>query len=245
MCRPGSVRGLTAALTACGGEDPDAGTNGVGKLPAGRRSRRKARTAADAADAVRLSGTLVSKGGTYKLDMRLKDDGGTGLASPRRAAPSSCCGSARQLYLKADAGFWSHEDGKGGATARRTRPAADKLDDKYVKVPARATPRTSSSAASRTRTSCSTACSTLHGKLDNGRPRARSAASAPSRSPAARATAARSTSPWRARRTRCGSRAAAARARSRSRTGARTSRLEGAGARTRPWTTAQAAARRR
>ena len=79
--------GLTVGAHGCG-DDPDAGTNGVGKLSA-EDIQTKTRAAADAADAVRLSGNVVSKGGTYKLDMRLKADGGTGR-SPRRGPPSGC-----------------------------------------------------------------------------------------------------------------------------------------------------------
>ncbi|RCH66344.1 hypothetical protein DT019_23685 [Streptomyces sp. SDr-06] len=121
--------GLAAALTACG-SDPDEGTNGVGKLSA-TEIENKARTAADGADAVRLSGTLVSKGGSYKIDMRLKGSGGTGTVTSQK----STFGLLRvgdDLFLKADAGFWSHSGsgGSGGAAS-----AAGKLDDKYVKVP--------------------------------------------------------------------------------------------------------------
>ncbi|GAA3009344.1 hypothetical protein K388_00559 [Streptomyces sp. KhCrAH-43] len=123
--------GLTAALTACGGEDPDKGTNGLGKLSA-PEIEKKARAAVDSADAVRLAGTLVSKGGTYKIDMRLKNKGGAGSVTSKNSA-FTLLRIGDELYLKADAGFWSHDenggDAKGGAAA------ADKLRDKYVKVP--------------------------------------------------------------------------------------------------------------
>ncbi|MFI8238322.1 hypothetical protein ACIF83_13825 [Streptomyces sp. NPDC085866] len=111
-------------LTGCSSEDPDAGTNGVGKLSP-EQIQTKTRAAADAAPAVRLSGTVVTSGRTYKLDMRLKDDGGTGSVTSQ----GSTFGLLRvgeQLYLKADADFWSH----GGDTG-----AAGKLNGKYVKVP--------------------------------------------------------------------------------------------------------------
>lgn len=125
--------GLTMALGACG-EDPDAGTNGVGKLSA-EEIETKARTAADAAASVRLSGTLVSKGGTYKLNMRLKHDGGTGsLTSKENAFELLRIGDT--LFLKADAGFWSHADGdEDKEPSRSDLEAAKKLADKYVKVP--------------------------------------------------------------------------------------------------------------
>ncbi|MFI1395169.1 hypothetical protein [Streptomyces sp. NPDC020681] len=126
--------GLTLSLTACG-EDPDAGTNGVGKLSADEIET-KARAAADSAAAVRLSGTLVSKGGTYKLNMRLKHDGGTGsVTSKDNTFELLRVGDA--LYLKADAGFWTHADGEdsGKPPSKTDAEAAGKLDDKYVKVP--------------------------------------------------------------------------------------------------------------
>ncbi len=114
-----------AGLTGCSGEDPDAGTNGVGKLSADQIQGR-ARTAATSAGAVRLHGTVAAGGKTYTLDMRLKPEGGTGSV----AAQGTTFGLLRvgdQLFLKADAGFWTHDG--GDATA------AGKLAGKYVKVP--------------------------------------------------------------------------------------------------------------
>ncbi|GHF68727.1 lipoprotein [Streptomyces mashuensis] len=131
--------GLSAALTACGGgsEDPDAGTNGVGKLTA-PAIQDKARAAARGADAVHLSGSVVSQGRTYRLDMRLKKDGGTGRVSSAGADSFELLRVGDDLFLKAPAGFWAKgasaapsPTAKGGAAA-----AAGKLDDKYVKVPA-------------------------------------------------------------------------------------------------------------
>lgn len=117
------VVGATAALSGCSG-DPDAGTNGVGKLPADT-IQTKTRAAADAAEAVRLSGTVVTSGRSYTLDMRLKSDGGTGSVTSK-GATFRLLRVGEQLYLKADAAFWN-----GGDTT-----AADKLEGKYVKVPA-------------------------------------------------------------------------------------------------------------
>ncbi|MBU6536094.1 hypothetical protein ACFUIW_27930 [Streptomyces sp. NPDC057245] len=114
-----------AGLTGCSSGDPDAGTNGLGKLPADK-IQAKARTAAQAADTVRLHGTVEAGGNRYTLDMRLKADGGTGSV----AAQGTTFGLLRvgeQLFLKADAGFWSHDGGDA--------KAADKLAGKYVKVP--------------------------------------------------------------------------------------------------------------
>jgi hypothetical protein len=118
---------LALWLSACGGGDPDAGTNGIGKLSA-KEIDTKARKAADAAHAVRVSGTLVSKGGSYELNMRLTSDGGRGSVISK-ASTFELLRIADALYVKAPADFWRQTDGKGGATA------AGKLDDKYVKVP--------------------------------------------------------------------------------------------------------------
>ncbi|MES4889800.1 hypothetical protein [Streptomyces sp. NPDC096012] len=113
-------------LAACGGDgDPDAGTNGVGKLPAGKIQSRT-RAAAEAAPAVRLSGTVVTSGRTYRLDMQLKAGGGSGSVTSQ-GVTFKLLRVGRQLYLKADADFWNHADGSDGATG--------KLDGKYVKVP--------------------------------------------------------------------------------------------------------------
>ncbi|MEU4351161.1 hypothetical protein [Streptomyces sp. NPDC023838] len=124
--------GLATAVTACA-SDPDEGTNGVGKLSA-TDIEGKARTAADGADAVHLSGTLVSKGGSYKIDMRLKGTGATGTVTSK----NTTFGLLRvgdELYLKADAGFWSHRDDKGSGDSGSAAAVGKQLDDKYVKVP--------------------------------------------------------------------------------------------------------------
>ncbi|MFF1957609.1 hypothetical protein ACFVWX_11535 [Streptomyces sp. NPDC058220] len=127
--------GLATVLTACG-EDPDEGTNMVGKLSA-TEIERKAQTAAGSADAVRLSGSLVSKGQTYKLNMRLKENGGIGSVTSKNTT-FQLLRIEDALFLKADADFWSHagEDGKESAEpSKADAEVADKLQDKYVKVP--------------------------------------------------------------------------------------------------------------
>ncbi|MFJ2934724.1 hypothetical protein ACIO8G_18375 [Streptomyces sp. NPDC087219] len=124
--------GLTVGLTACAA-DPDEGTNGVGKLSAAEIEG-KARTAADTAKAVRLSGTLVSKGDTFKLNMRLKQDGASGSVTTKNST-FELLRVGEALYLKADADFWSHEAQGGDKPTEADAEAADKLDDKYVKVP--------------------------------------------------------------------------------------------------------------
>lgn len=124
--------GLAAVLAGCGGDDPDAGTNGVGKLSPDKIEK-KARTAADRAATVHLSGSVVSKGHTYKLNMRLNQDGGTGrVTSGSRTFTLLRVG--KDLYLKADADFWtrSRDDGK---STKQDEHAAGKLDGKYVRVP--------------------------------------------------------------------------------------------------------------
>ncbi|MFF4502014.1 hypothetical protein [Streptomyces sp. NPDC001401] len=116
----------TGLLAGCS-EDPDAGTNGVGKLPADK-IQSKTRAAAEAAEAVRLSGTVVTNGRTYRLDMRLKSGGGSGSVTSKGVA-FGLLRIGEQLYLKADAEFWNHVDGNKDASAAGT------LDGKYVKVP--------------------------------------------------------------------------------------------------------------
>ncbi|MER6024549.1 hypothetical protein [Streptomyces sp. NPDC001851] len=118
----------TAVLAGCGGGDPDAGTNGVGKLPADR-IQAKTRAAAQGAPAVRLAGTVVTSGRTYQLDMRLKADGGTGSVTSK-GATFKLLRVGKQLYLKADADFWNQAGGKGGGDG-----TAGTLNGKYVKVP--------------------------------------------------------------------------------------------------------------
>ncbi|WP_256106318.1 hypothetical protein [Streptomyces sp. ODS05-4] len=128
--------GLAAVLTACAEEpppDPDAGTNGVGRLTAGQIET-KARTAVGGARAVRLAGSLVSKGGTYKLDMRLKEAGAAGsVATANTTLELLRVGDV--MYLKADADFWTHGEDGTGSPSQTDRQAAEKLGGKYVKVP--------------------------------------------------------------------------------------------------------------
>ncbi|MGV9450560.1 hypothetical protein [Streptomyces sp. NPDC003635] len=117
---------VVTGLTGCSSEDPDAGTNGVGKLSADQ-IQRKTLTAAGAADAVHLAGNVVTSGRTYKLDMRLKADGGMGSVTAE-GATFRLLRIDEQLFLMADADFWSDGDADAAAAA--------KLNGKYVKVPA-------------------------------------------------------------------------------------------------------------
>ncbi|MDW4909255.1 hypothetical protein RB628_28920 [Streptomyces sp. ADMS] len=119
-------------LTGCGA-DPDEGTNGVGKLAADT-IQTKTRTAAESADAVRLSGTVVTSGTTYTLDMRLKDDGGTGSVTAK-GSTFQLLRVGENLFLKADAAFWGHEDSGKGDDSDSDAAAAEKLGGLFVKVP--------------------------------------------------------------------------------------------------------------
>lgn len=120
-------------LTGCSSdEDPDAGTNGVGKLPA-TQIQAKSLKAAQSSDAVHLSGNVVTNGVTYTLDMRLKSDGGTGSVTSKNGT-FRLLRVGEHLFLKADAAFWDHEDGKSD-DATTDKGAAGKLDGMYVKVP--------------------------------------------------------------------------------------------------------------
>ncbi|MFC7262894.1 hypothetical protein [Streptomyces lutosisoli] len=120
-------------LTGCSSsEDPDAGTNGVGKLPAAT-IQAKTKKAAEAADTVRLSGTVVTNGTTYTLDMRLKADGGSGSVTSK-GATFRLLRVGKHLFLKANAEFWTHQDGKSDNSSADTA-AAKKLEGMYVKVP--------------------------------------------------------------------------------------------------------------
>ena len=127
--------GLSASLAACGGEDPDKGTNGVQKLPA-KKIEKKARAAVEAADSVRLSGTVVAKGHTYRLEMRLKDSGAIGEVATKGGETFSLLRVEKDLYLKAGAGFWvDQKKGDKGEPSEADLAAAQKLEGKYVKVP--------------------------------------------------------------------------------------------------------------
>lgn len=119
-------------LTGCG-EDPHAGTNGVAKLPP-KKIESRTRTAAESARSVRMSGTVVSKGKKFRLDMRLKQDGGVGEVT-NAGSTFELLRVGEKLFLKADEAFYrDREDGAasgGGADA----DAARKLEGKYLKVP--------------------------------------------------------------------------------------------------------------
>jgi hypothetical protein len=112
---------VVVTATGCAG-DPDAGTNGVGKL-APATIEKRARAAADSADTVRMSGTVSSNGSTYRLDMRLRAGGGRGEVTAK-GSTFELLRIGSDLYLKAGADFYGDVVGA-------------KLKDKYVKVPRR------------------------------------------------------------------------------------------------------------
>lgn len=132
--------GITSSLVGCAEEDPDAHTNGVGRLSP-TAIEAKAREAAKGARSVRLSGKVTSNGRRYRLDMRLKQDGAMGKVTTKDAT-FSLLRVGDDLYLKADKDFWlDQNDPSDGGTAdaepdRDAVAAAEKLDGKYVKVPA-------------------------------------------------------------------------------------------------------------
>ena len=124
------VLGTGALLSGClglGGGNPDAGTNGVAKLPA-ETIEQQAKAAATAAQTVRLSGTVVSVGQSYRLDMRLSDKGGVGEVTTK-GSTFQLLRIGTDLYLKAGESFYGTGDDKD------SQAAAAKLSGKYVKVP--------------------------------------------------------------------------------------------------------------
>lgn len=126
--------GLFTSLTGCAG-DPDKGTNGVQKLSP-PKIEKEARAAVEDAESVRLSGTIVTKGHTYRLEMRLKDTGAIGEVATKGGETFSLLRVEKDLYLKAGAGFWiDQEKGDKGDPSEADLAAAQKLQGKFVKVP--------------------------------------------------------------------------------------------------------------
>ncbi|MFF7855557.1 hypothetical protein [Streptomyces sp. NPDC007904] len=120
------------ALTGCS-EDPNEGTNGVGRLSA-EQIQSRTQKAAGSVDTVRLHGTVVSSDRTYTLDMRLKAEGGIGSVTAK-GETFRLLRVDDELFLKAGAEFWGHEEGQEGQENGESDAAAGKLAEKYVKVP--------------------------------------------------------------------------------------------------------------
>lgn len=136
-----AVVGLTVGGCAAD-PDPDAGTNGVGKLEP-QQIEARTRAAAEAATAVRLTGTVVSKGSRFRIDMRLKEAGGVGEVT-QDGSTFELLRVGEDLYLKADEEFYRkhHDDSDDSddsdddsADHDGDQEAADKLEGKYLKVP--------------------------------------------------------------------------------------------------------------
>ncbi|OEV05985.1 hypothetical protein AN216_00910 [Streptomyces oceani] len=127
---------LTLALTGCGEDEPAGDTNGIADLPA-EKIEKKARKAAERAGSVRLSGTVISQGQTYRLEMRLKESGGIGEVSAKGGDNFQLVRVEKDLYLKADSEFWARQEnsGKDEKPSESDVTVARKLEGKYVKVP--------------------------------------------------------------------------------------------------------------
>ncbi|WP_326598846.1 hypothetical protein [Streptomyces sp. NBC_01803] len=119
---------LALTLGGCGSGDPDEGTNGMGDLPA-TEIEEQARQAAVDASAVRLSGTVISEGQSYRLDVRLSEEGAVGEVSAE-GATFELLRVGEDLYIKADEAFWESE----GIPEELESDPAEKLDGKYVRV---------------------------------------------------------------------------------------------------------------
>ncbi|MDB1086874.1 hypothetical protein PJ985_04760 [Streptomyces sp. ACA25] len=124
--------GLAAVLIGCGSPDPDEGTNGLAQLPA-ETIEDRAREAAGDAEALRLSGSVVTEGGSFRLDMRLGPEGGIGEVSTQ-GTTFELLRVGEELFIKADAAFWEHQQVDSEEEAGLDSSPADKLVGKYVKV---------------------------------------------------------------------------------------------------------------
>ncbi|RMI31155.1 hypothetical protein [Streptomyces triticirhizae] len=124
------VSGLTLwfGTVGCGSDEPAVETNGVEDL-APEDIEERARTAAADAATVRLSGTVVAEGSSYRLDMRIGPDGGVGEVSAE-GTTFELLRVGEQMYVKADAAFWETE----GIPEELESDPTQKLDGKYVLV---------------------------------------------------------------------------------------------------------------
>lgn len=130
---------LAALLTGCGGDAGGAAaqpTNGVGELKP-ETIERRARLAAEQASTVRLSGNVITDGRTYRLDMRLGQDGGVGEVSTD-GMTFELLRVGGDLYIKAGGDFWeSQRDAMDeDVAAELDSDPTEKLEGKYVKVAA-------------------------------------------------------------------------------------------------------------
>lgn len=123
---------VAGLLGGCSAADPDEGTNGVGKLPA-ETIEQRAREAAEAADALRLSGSVLTGEASFRLDMRLGPDGGIGEVSTQ-GMTFELLRVEEDLYIKADAAFWRYQQEDEDGEVDPDIDPAEKLEGKYVKV---------------------------------------------------------------------------------------------------------------
>ncbi|UED88350.1 hypothetical protein K4G22_09040 [Streptomyces profundus] len=120
---------MLVGSSACGSsEEPPEETNGVDELSPDEIEE-TARTAAAEATSVRLSGTVVADGASYRLDMRLGPDGAVGEVSAE-GATFELLRVGDEMYMRADAAFWETE----GIPEELESDPTQKLDGKYVLV---------------------------------------------------------------------------------------------------------------
>jgi hypothetical protein len=118
-----------AGLAGCGGGGSDEETNGIEDLPAEEIEDRAMATAREART-VLLVGTVISGDASYRIDMRLAENGAIGEVSADGGGAFELLRVGEDLYIKADEAFWQSED----LPAELESDPAEKLDDKYVKV---------------------------------------------------------------------------------------------------------------
>ncbi|SOD61017.1 hypothetical protein SAMN06297387_102433 [Streptomyces zhaozhouensis] len=119
---------LWFGTVACGSDEPAVETNGVDELPP-EEIEERARTAATEATTVRLSGTVVAEGSSFRLDMRIGPDGGVGEVSMEDTT-FELLRVGDDMYMRADAAFWETE----GIPEELESDPTQKLDGKYVLV---------------------------------------------------------------------------------------------------------------
>ncbi|WP_078856671.1 hypothetical protein [Streptomyces sp. NBRC 109706] len=120
---------LLVGSVACTPEgEPPEETNGVDELPP-EEIEEAARTAAAEATSVRLSGTVLADGASYRLDMRLGPEGAVGEVSAE-GATFELLRVGDEMYMRADAAFWETE----GIPEELDSDPTQKLDGKYVLV---------------------------------------------------------------------------------------------------------------
>ncbi|GAB3126106.1 hypothetical protein GCM10027160_49420 [Streptomyces calidiresistens] len=123
-----------AGLTGCGGSspEPEEEVNELVSQPA-EVIEERAMEAALAADAVRLTGDIITEGRKFRIDMRLGPDGGIGEVSTQ-GMNFELLRVGEDLFLKADGAFWQHQWEDGDEEAEAGIDPSGTLEGKYVKV---------------------------------------------------------------------------------------------------------------